>query len=72
MLERVEFVQPLAQNRAPFDEVERGVIIHVAEVLLDVDNGVEITAIGDIDFQTSEVRAFDFKVWSYRGKKERW
>ena len=49
MDELVFFVEPRPHHRAPGDEIAGRMIGHVAEVLLRLDDGVEIAAIGDVD-----------------------
>ena len=59
MHETVFLVEPPAHDRAPGDQVAGRVVGHVAVVLLRLDDGVEIAAIGDIDGDLAEPRAFD-------------
>src|SRR5262245_38703277 len=61
MLEAVALVQALAQHRAPADEVQCAIIGKVTEVFLRIDNGIEVSAIGDVDRKRSKVRAFNLE-----------
>ena len=49
------------QLRRPADQLASGVVGHVAKVLLRLDDGVEIAAIGDIDLDRPDLRAVDLQ-----------
>ena len=72
MHEAVFLVQPLAQHRAPGDQVAGRIVGHVAIVLLRLDDGVEIAAIGDVDLDLAERRALDRQAFAHGGRTARW